>query len=85
MAIDELDDCCRIHDLCYDNTVYNHCNCDQNLVRCMHKIVTIQNHELRKRATRAAIVTYFDNTACRCSAKADFCMPVKKCFCLADG
>lgn len=81
--VDEIDSCCRSHDLCYDRTaVYNHCSCDQQLVRCLNKIVDLKSNQLVKRAMRATIVTYFDNTACRCSMDTDMCMPVKNCICL---
>jgi hypothetical protein len=85
-AVDEIDACCKAHDDCYDSSVgYNHCSCDQAIVRCLNKITSIQNRNLVKRAMRASIVTYFDNTACRCGKQAPICMPVKSCPCQGSG
>lgn len=84
--VDEIDACCKSHDDCYDSSVgYNHCSCDQAIVRCLNKITSIQSRNLVKRAMRASIVTYFDNTACRCGKQAPICMPVKSCPCQGSG
>ena len=57
--VDEIDACCKSHDDCYDSSVgYNHCSCDQAIVRCLNKITSIQSRNFIKRAMRASIVTY---------------------------
>jgi hypothetical protein len=69
------------HDACYDNAVvYNHCSCDQAIVGCLQQ-VQLESRALVRRAAKAAIVTYFTNTACRCDARGDFCMPARQCWC----
>jgi len=81
--IDEIDDCCRGHDLCYDRTkVYNHCTCDSDLVSCLNK-ADVSKLEVKKRAVRSSIVKYFENTVCRCSKDEKMCMPAKTCSCPA--
>lgn len=83
--IDAMDACCMHHDRCYDDTaIYNHCSCDHALLGCL-KAVRLGSNEVRRRTMRGAIETYFKNTVCRCTASADYCMPVRQCQCTPQG
>jgi hypothetical protein len=33
--IDDVDACCRIHDMCYDKRGYSDCSCDRELIDCL--------------------------------------------------
>jgi hypothetical protein len=77
--MDEIDACCKAHDNCYGTTgVYFQCGCDQQVVRCLSNITSLR---LGKRAMRAAISIYFNNTVCKCSKASKLCRPVKTCEC----
>lgn len=61
----------------------NH-SCDKAIVGCVGA-VTLEGVALMRRAMKAAISTYFSNTACRCSVTDSLCMPVSQCSCSSAG
>jgi hypothetical protein len=72
-AVDDLDECCRAHDKCYDDVGYFDCNCDMKVVNCAYYNTKAGPLELTKRAKRKAIQVYFNKAAqlrATCSAEA---------------
>ena len=42
-SCNNLDDCCRQHDLCYEDYPNDKCNCDDELQACLNSINTVGN------------------------------------------
>ena len=54
--IDDVDSCCRAHDLCYTARGYSSCSCDRELLRCLEGKRGIRTP--RERAASAIWATF---------------------------
>src|SRR6266852_688604 len=59
--VDDVDECCRIHDGCYGDRGYFACSCDQELLGCVGPKMDAWTE---KGLAAAAIWTYFSQSWC---------------------
>ncbi|MED4784631.1 phospholipase [Brevibacillus choshinensis] len=60
--IDDIDRCCKRHDLCYEKRGYFSCSCDRELLRCLSS----RKHDplTDKGRVSAMISSYFSRSKC---------------------
>ncbi|WP_213025824.1 phospholipase A2 family protein [Brevibacillus reuszeri] len=59
--IDDIDSCCKKHDICYEKRGYFSCSCDRELLNCLSKKI---DYSTEKGRMAALISAYFSRAQC---------------------